>query len=49
LDLIEKGYEIRDPNMPYIGTKIDQFDSLYFNPRFVAILEKLDLPLPEND
>jgi len=47
LDLIEKGYEIRDPNMPYISTKIHPFDSLYFNSRFNAILEKLNLPLPD--
>jgi len=48
LDLIEKGYEIRDPNMPYIGAKMNPFDSLYFNPRFIAIMEKLNLPLPGN-
>lgn len=47
LDMIEKGYEARDPNMPYIGTEVYLFDSLYDNPRFIAILEKLNLPLPD--
>ena len=47
MDLIEKGYEIRDPNMPYIGTKVSPYDSLYDNPRFIDIIEKMNLPLPE--
>jgi len=47
MDLIEKGFELRDPNMPYLATKSYTLDSLYDNPRFIAILEKLNLPLPE--
>ena len=43
---IEVGYEVHDPNMPYIGTGLAAFDSLYDNPRFIAIMEKLDLPMP---
>ena len=43
MDLIEKGYEIRDPTMPYIGV---MFNSLSDNPRLLAILEKMNLPLP---
>ena len=47
LDWIEKGYEIHDPQMPYIASGGYPFDSLYDNPRFIAILEKMNLPLPE--
>jgi hypothetical protein len=46
MDCLEKGYEIHDPNMPYIATKAYPLDSLYNNPRFIAILEKMNLPLP---
>ena len=48
LDWIEKGFEIHDPNMPYITTGFAKFDQLYDNPRFIAILEKMNLPLKEN-
>jgi hypothetical protein len=42
------GYEIHDPNMPYITAKGNGFiDSLYGNPHFMALLEKMKLPLPE--
>jgi len=43
MGLIEKGYEIHDPSMPYMGV---MFNSLYDNPRFIAIVEKMNLPLP---
>ena len=45
MDLIEEGYEIRDHTMPYITTAYD-FRPLYDNPRFLAILSKMNLPLP---
>jgi len=48
MDMIEKGYEIHDPQMPYIASGGYPFDSLYDNPRFIAILEKMNLPLPED-
>jgi len=48
MDCLEKGYEVRDPNMAYLATKSYTLDSLYDNPRFIAILEKLNLPLPDN-
>ncbi len=47
MDWIEKGFELRDQNMPYIATGIYKFDSLYDNPRFVDIVEKMNLPLPK--
>jgi TolB-like protein/Tfp pilus assembly protein PilF len=49
LDLLEKGYEVRDPNMPYIASKGHGFrDSLSGNPRYLTLLEKMRLPLPED-
>ncbi len=47
MDCLVKGYEIHDPQMPYIATGGYPFDSLYDNPRFIDILEKMNLPLPE--
>jgi len=47
LDWIEKGVEMHDPNMPYITTGFFNQDSLRDNPRFIAILEKMNLPLPK--
>jgi len=46
---IEKGYESRDPNMPYIATGINNMDPLFDDPRFIAILEKMNLPLPKTN
>lgn len=46
MDWLEIGFEFHDPNMPYIGTGIFSFDSLYNNPRFIAIMEKMNLPFP---
>ena len=46
LDWLEKGYDIHGPGMPYIATGISPYAPLYGNPRFVAILEKMNLPLP---
>jgi TolB-like protein len=46
MEWLELGYEVHDPNMPYIGTGLCAFDSLYHDPRFVAIMDKLALPMP---
>jgi serine/threonine-protein kinase len=46
LDWLERGYEIHDHNMPYILTRVTSYDSLYDHPRFIAIVEKMNLPLP---
>jgi TolB-like protein/cytochrome c-type biogenesis protein CcmH/NrfG len=43
INLIEKGYESKDPTMPYIGVMLK---SLYDHPRFKTIIEKMNLPLP---
>jgi len=46
MDWLENGYEIHDPNIPYMATGLCAFDSLYTNPRFMAIAEKVNLPMP---
>ena len=46
MDWLEKGFEIHDPAMTYITTKICNFDPLFKNPRFIAICEKMNLQLP---
>jgi TolB-like protein len=47
LDWLEMAVEIHDPNIPYIGTGFAKFESLYNDPRFIAILENINLPKPE--
>jgi tetratricopeptide (TPR) repeat protein len=47
LDWLEIGYEIHDPNMPYVATGFSQNESLYTYPRFMEIMEKMNLPVPE--
>ena len=47
MEWIEKGYELHDPNMPYIATKIYLCDPLFNNPRFIDIVEKMNLPLSD--
>jgi tetratricopeptide (TPR) repeat protein len=46
LDWLEIAYEIRDPQMPYITSGCYPFDILYGYPRFIAIVKKMNLPLP---
>jgi len=48
LDWLEKGYETRDQSMPYIGTTIYLCEPLFDHPRFITILEKMNLPRPIN-
>jgi len=48
LEWLEIGYEVHDPNMPYITTGFYVLDSLYKDHRFLSIIEKMDLPLPES-
>ncbi|MBN1926720.1 MAG: TIR domain-containing protein [Prolixibacteraceae bacterium] len=49
IEWFEKGYEIHDPIMTYINTKMFGIDYLFNNPRFIAILKKMNLPLPKTD
>jgi hypothetical protein len=47
MDMLEFGFEVHDQNMPYMASGYGMMDSLYTNPRFLAIMEKLNLPMPE--
>ena len=46
LEWLEKGFEVRDPNMPYIATKSYLLDSLFDHPGFMEIIQKMNLPFP---
>jgi len=48
LDWIEKGYEIHDPNMPYISSGFTKYEQLHDNPRYIDLVEKLKLPFPKD-
>ena len=42
IEFLRKAYDIRDPNLPYLG--IDPiFDILKEEPEYIAILEKMNL------
>jgi TolB-like protein/Tfp pilus assembly protein PilF len=49
MDWLEKGFEIHDPNMPYITTHCYNLDQLFTNPRFIDIVKKMNLTLPLSD
>ncbi|TFH35256.1 MAG: hypothetical protein E4G95_07130 [Bacteroidia bacterium] len=48
LDDLEKGYDLHEPNLPYIATAYNGFVELYDSIRFIAIVKKMNLPLPNN-
>ena len=43
LEWLEKGYDVRDQSMPYLGLPI--YDSVRGDPRFTALLHKMNLPV----
>ena len=45
LDYLEKGYEVHEPFMPYIVSDQNGYPDLYDSTRFIAIVEKMNLPL----
>jgi Tfp pilus assembly protein PilF len=47
MDWIEKGTEVRDVSTLYVGTGFCNFTRLHNHPRFMALLEKMNLPLPK--
>jgi hypothetical protein len=49
MDWLEKGFELHDPGMTYIATKIFNLDPLFNNPRFIDIVKKMNLPLPKTN
>jgi hypothetical protein len=44
MDYYEKAYETRDPDIIYIGRK-ETCDKLKNNPRYIALLKKMNLPV----
>ena len=48
MEWLEKGYEMHD-NLAYITTGLSNYTRLYNNPRFIALCEKMNLPLPKTD
>ncbi len=46
LEWIEKAFQGRDPEMPYISTYFADLEQLHDNPRYLDILEKMNLTLP---
>jgi TolB-like protein len=48
MDWIEKGFELHDPIMTYITRSGHFFDTMFGNPRFIAICKKMNLSLPKN-
>jgi len=48
MDCLEKAYEKRDMDMTYIATDETIYDHLKDNPRYIELLKKMNLPLPNN-
>jgi tetratricopeptide (TPR) repeat protein len=46
MDWIEKAFEVHDPQITYITASGHFLEPLFENPRFIAICEKANLPLP---
>lgn len=46
MECYEKGYEMHNPNLPYIATKYYGYP-LKDNPKYLALLKKMNLPLPQ--
>jgi hypothetical protein len=50
LEWLEKGYEIGDPNMPYLGQNHTILhDLLIDDPRFKDLLRRMNLPVDEKE
>jgi len=49
MDWVEKEFEMHDPNMTYITTPARYFERLFGDPRFIAICEKMNLPVDEKE
>ena len=47
MDCYEKAYEFHSPEMPYISTLAFNHEQLKYNPRYIELLKKMNLPLPE--
>jgi TolB-like protein len=49
MDWLEKGYDMHDPQLAYMATKTFNLDPIFNNPKFIAIVKKMNLPLPKTD
>ena len=49
MEWLEKGFAIHDPNMPYISTEAFSFNVLEDNPKYIEILEKMNLPRKKSE
>ena len=47
IDWLEKAFEVRDPNLPYISVQ-PIYDPLRSNPRFQDLLRRMNLPTTAN-
>ena len=47
MDQLELGFEVHDQNMPYIASGYSRMEALYTYPRYLALMEKLNLPMPK--
>jgi len=45
MDCLERAYDIHDPNIPYVGTLSREFENLKNNSRYIALVDKLELPI----
>jgi len=46
IDWLEKGFELHDPGMTYIATRMFNFEPLFDHTRFLDIVKKMNLSLP---
>lgn len=46
MDCFEKAYDIHHPMIPYFGELVNNYEQLRENPRAIALLKKMNLPLP---
>jgi TolB-like protein len=46
MDHLELGFAVHDQNMPYIASGYAKMEALYTYPRYLALMEKLNLPMP---
>jgi len=45
MDYFEEMYVKKDPNLPFISGKVIQYPELKDNPRYIALLKKMNLPV----
>ena len=48
MDCLEKDYEMREISITYIAISEILYDHLKDNPRYIELLRKMNLPMPEN-